>query len=41
MEEFLGGLNDKFENVKSEILNSGNMTSIVEVYAQVEVEEQR
>lgn len=37
---FLGGLEDEFESVRSQILNSGNLTSIEEVYAKIEAKEQ-
>ncbi|KAF3777057.1 hypothetical protein EJ110_NYTH46930 [Nymphaea thermarum] len=38
---FLAGLNDEFEGVRSQILNSGEVSSIEDVYSCVEVEEQR
>ncbi|KAF3788026.1 hypothetical protein EJ110_NYTH21831 [Nymphaea thermarum] len=38
---FLSGLNDDFENIRSQILNSDESFSIEDVYARVEAEEQR
>ncbi|XP_049935633.1 uncharacterized protein LOC126410390 isoform X2 [Nymphaea colorata] len=38
---FLAGLNDEFEGVRSQILNSGEVSSIEDVYSCVEAEEQR
>ncbi|KAF3783368.1 hypothetical protein EJ110_NYTH32050 [Nymphaea thermarum] len=38
---FLSGLNDDYENIRSQILNSDESFSIEDVYARVEVEEQR
>ncbi|KAF3772114.1 hypothetical protein EJ110_NYTH58722 [Nymphaea thermarum] len=38
---FLAGLNDEFEGVRSQILNSGEVSSIEDVYSVVEAEEQR
>ncbi|KAF3780197.1 hypothetical protein EJ110_NYTH39817 [Nymphaea thermarum] len=38
---FLAGLNDEFEGVRSQILNSGEVSSIEDVYSSVEAEEQR
>ncbi|KAF3773009.1 hypothetical protein EJ110_NYTH54393 [Nymphaea thermarum] len=38
---FLAGLNDEFEGVRSQILNSGEVSSIDDVYSRVEAEEQR
>ncbi|KAF3773995.1 hypothetical protein EJ110_NYTH54106 [Nymphaea thermarum] len=38
---FLAGLNDEFEGVRSQILNSGEVYSIEDVYSCVEAEEQR
>ncbi|KAF3782717.1 hypothetical protein EJ110_NYTH33741 [Nymphaea thermarum] len=38
---FLAGLNDEFERVRSQILNSGEVSSIEDVYSCVEAEEQR
>ncbi|XP_031502189.2 uncharacterized protein LOC116265604 [Nymphaea colorata] len=38
---FLAGLNDEFESVRSQILNSGEVSSIEDVYSRVEAEEQR
>ncbi|KAF3780476.1 hypothetical protein EJ110_NYTH39161 [Nymphaea thermarum] len=38
---FLAGLNDEFENVRSQILNSEEAFSIEDVYSRVEAEEQR
>ncbi|KAF3775818.1 hypothetical protein EJ110_NYTH46492 [Nymphaea thermarum] len=38
---FLVGLNDEFEGVRSQILNSGEVSSIEDVYSCVEAEEQR
>ncbi|KAF3782327.1 hypothetical protein EJ110_NYTH34631 [Nymphaea thermarum] len=37
---FLGGLNDDFEGIRSQILNSGDMFSIEDVYSRIEAEEQ-
>ncbi|XP_049935128.1 uncharacterized protein LOC126410301 [Nymphaea colorata] len=37
----LAGLNDEFEGVRSQILNSGEVSSIEDVYSRVEAEEQR
>ncbi|KAF3773376.1 hypothetical protein EJ110_NYTH55440 [Nymphaea thermarum] len=37
---FLAGLNDEFEGVRSLILNSGEVSSIEDVYSRVEAEEQ-
>ncbi|KAF3771979.1 hypothetical protein EJ110_NYTH59053 [Nymphaea thermarum] len=38
---FLAGLNDEFENIRSQILNSEESFSIEDVYSRVEAEEQR
>ncbi|KAF3783756.1 hypothetical protein EJ110_NYTH31358, partial [Nymphaea thermarum] len=38
---FLAGLNDEFESVRSQILNSEEVSSIEDVYSCVEAEEQR
>ncbi|KAF3773186.1 hypothetical protein EJ110_NYTH55910, partial [Nymphaea thermarum] len=38
---FLSGLNDDYENIRSQILNSDESFSIEDVYARVEAEEQR
>ncbi|KAF3789116.1 hypothetical protein EJ110_NYTH19272 [Nymphaea thermarum] len=38
---FLAGLNDEFEGVRSQILNSGEMPSMEDVYSCIEAEEQR
>lgn len=38
---FLKDLNDEFESIRIQILNSRNPTNIEEVYTQVETEEQR
>ncbi|KAF3779043.1 hypothetical protein EJ110_NYTH34973 [Nymphaea thermarum] len=38
---FLGGLNEDFEGIRSQILNSNKLPSIEEVYSRVEAEEQR
>ncbi|KAF3781808.1 hypothetical protein EJ110_NYTH35686 [Nymphaea thermarum] len=38
---FLAGLNDEFEGVRSQILNSGEVSNIEDVYSSVEAEEQR
>ncbi|KAF3772155.1 hypothetical protein EJ110_NYTH58588 [Nymphaea thermarum] len=38
---FLTGLNDEFEGVRSQIPNSGEVSSIEDVYSRVEAEEQR
>ncbi|KAF3791514.1 hypothetical protein EJ110_NYTH14249 [Nymphaea thermarum] len=38
---FLEGLNDEFEGVRSQILNSEEVSSIEDVYSHVEAEEQR
>nr|VVW53386.1 unnamed protein product [Nymphaea colorata] len=38
---FLVGLNDEFENIRSQILNSEESFSIEDVYSHVEAEEQR
>ncbi|KAF3780836.1 hypothetical protein EJ110_NYTH38314 [Nymphaea thermarum] len=38
---FLAGLNDEFEGVPSQILNSGEVSSVEDVYSCVEAEEQR
>ncbi|KAF3784559.1 Nitrogen regulatory P-II-like protein [Nymphaea thermarum] len=38
---FLAGLNDEFEGVRSQILNSGEVSNIEDVYSRVEAEEQR
>ncbi|KAF3778323.1 hypothetical protein EJ110_NYTH42474 [Nymphaea thermarum] len=38
---FLSGLNDDFENIRSQILNSDESFSIEDVYSRVEAEEQR
>ncbi|KAF3787444.1 hypothetical protein EJ110_NYTH14981 [Nymphaea thermarum] len=38
---FLSGLNDGYENIRSQILNSDESFSIEDVYARVEAEEQR
>ncbi|KAF3778163.1 hypothetical protein EJ110_NYTH44021 [Nymphaea thermarum] len=38
---FLAGLNDEFEGVRSQILNSGEVFSIEDVYSCIEAEEQR
>ncbi|KAF3776331.1 hypothetical protein EJ110_NYTH48506 [Nymphaea thermarum] len=38
---FLAGLNDEFEGVRSQILNSGEVPSIEDVYSCVEAKEQR
>lgn len=37
----LGGLNDEFENIRNQVINSRKPTDIEEVYAQIDVEEQR
>ncbi|KAF3772174.1 Glutamate--cysteine ligase [Nymphaea thermarum] len=38
---FLAGLNDEFEGVRSQILNSGEVSSIEDVYSCIEAEKQR
>ncbi|KAF3784918.1 hypothetical protein EJ110_NYTH29198 [Nymphaea thermarum] len=38
---FLAGLNDDFEGIRSQILNSDRLPSVEEVYSRVEAEEQR
>ncbi|KAF3772088.1 strawberry notch-like protein 1 [Nymphaea thermarum] len=38
---FLGGLRDKFESIRSQILNCDEIPGVEEVYARVESEEQR
>ncbi|KAF3773708.1 hypothetical protein EJ110_NYTH54774 [Nymphaea thermarum] len=38
---FLAGLNDEFKSVRSQILNSGEVSSIEDVYSCVEAKEQR
>lgn len=37
---FLGGLNDDYKNIRSQILNGGWLTSIEEVYSKLEAKEQ-
>lgn len=38
---FFGVLHEYYENIRSKILNSGDLTSIEEIYFMVEAEEQR
>lgn len=38
---FVDGLNNEFDNIRSQILNSGELTRIQEVYFKIEAEDQR